>query len=101
MVKHIVMWKLKDAAEGARREQNAQRLKEKLEALRQTIPEIRGLEVGLNINPSPEAFDVVLVSEFEDQAALAAYQNHPEHRRLISEFLEKVRSEKRVVDYVV
>lgn len=101
MVKHIVMWKLKDFAEGASREENARKLKAKLEALEGTIPELQKAEVGINFDASPAAYDVVLYSEFADRDALRAYQRHPEHQRLISEFLDKVRIDKKVVDYEV
>ncbi len=101
MVKHIVMWKLKDYAAGASRAENARRLKARLEALPAVIPELKRLEVGLNFNPSEAAYDVVLYSEFESRTALAVYQRHPEHQRLITEFLDHVRIDKRVVDYEV
>ncbi|HEY3596095.1 MAG TPA: Dabb family protein, partial [Paraburkholderia sp.] len=47
MIRHIVMWKLKDHAEGATRAQNALKLKAKLEACRAIVPGILHLEVGL------------------------------------------------------
>jgi hypothetical protein len=40
MIKHIVMWKLKDEAEGADRATNAARMKEKLDACRGLVPGI-------------------------------------------------------------
>ncbi|MFQ5638689.1 MAG: Dabb family protein [bacterium] len=101
MVKHIVMWQLKDASEGAGKAENAAKLKDKLEALQKTIPEIKSLEVGINFNNSDAAYDVVLTTEFENRQALQAYQNHPDHQRLISEFLNKVRSDKKVVDFEI
>lgn len=100
MVKHIVMWKLKDSAEGASKVENACKLKLKLEELRGVIPELK-IEVGINFDASAAAYDVVLYSEFESKEALLNYQKHPEHRKLISEFLEKVRIDKKVVDYEV
>ncbi len=38
MLKHVVMWKLKDEAEGADRATNARRVKAALESLRGRIP---------------------------------------------------------------
>jgi len=43
---------------------------------------------------------VVLYSEFRSQKDLEAYQRHPEHIR-VAEFIEKVREERRVVDYTL
>jgi hypothetical protein len=98
MIKHIVMWRLKDHAEGADRATNAKRVKAGLEALRGKIPGLLALEVGLDVERSSAAYDLVLVSTFEGPEALAAYQAHPEHAR-VAEFIGKVRSERAVVDY--
>ncbi len=99
MVKHIVMWKLKDFAEGATKVENARKLKSKLEELRGVIPEFKVAEVGINFDASASAYDVVLYSEFENWESLRSYQNHTEHQKLIGEFLDKVRIDKKVVDY--
>ena len=99
MVKHIVMWRLKDSAAGASKEENARKLKESLEALRLVIDDIVSLEVGINFNSSPAAFDVVLYSEFRDEEGLKAYQKHPEHLKIV-DFVGEIRFDRAVVDYV-
>ncbi len=101
MIKHIVMWRLKDFAEGATKIENCKRLKTKLEALPGLIADIDFAEAGVNFAAAEAAFDVVLYSQFKDKAALRRYQEHPEHQKLISEFLDKVRTDKVVVDYEV
>jgi hypothetical protein len=98
MVKHIVMWRLKDRAEGSDRAANARRIKAELEALRGRIPGLLALEVGLDIERSAAAFDVVLYSEFESLEALSGYQAHPEHAK-VADFIGRVRSERVLVDY--
>ncbi|NLK87764.1 MAG: Dabb family protein [Clostridiaceae bacterium] len=98
MIKHIVMWKLKDFAQGCTREENAQKIKSMLEALTMKIEQIKYLEVGINVNKSNMAFDAVLISEFEDEQKLEEYRKHPEHVK-VSEFVSKVRDDRRVVDY--
>jgi len=98
MIKHIVLWKLKANAEGAGREQNAVFMKRELEALKATIPQIKHIEVGLNIVPSDAAHDVALYSEFATEQDLNTYQKHPDHLR-IADFVAKVRESRAVVDY--
>jgi hypothetical protein len=98
MIRHIVMWKLKDEAEGASREENARKMKEMLEGLPGRIAEIRSLEVGINQARSPDAFDAVLVSEFAHWEDLRRYMEHPAHQR-VSEFVGRVRLERRIVDF--
>lgn len=99
MVKHIVMWKLKPQAEGADALTNARKMKADLEALRGRIPGMKALEVGLDVERSSAAYDVVLYSEFESAEALSHYQVHPEHVKVAS-FIGKVRAERAVVDYL-
>ncbi len=100
MLKHIVMWKLKENAEGKGRIKNALLMKEMLETLQSTIPEIGMIEVGINVNTSDAAYDVVLYSEFRDEDALAAYQVHPDHRK-VAEFVGRINDHRVVVDYLV
>jgi hypothetical protein len=98
MIKHLVMWKLKDAAEGATKEQNARKMKTDLEALKHKIPLVGKIEVGLNFLPSDSAYDVALYSEFENEEDLALYQKHPEHRS-VGAFVAKIAESRIVVDY--
>ena len=100
MIKHIIMWKLRDFAEGHTKAENAHRMKQRIEELGQRVQEIKCFEVGININPSPDAFDIVLYSEFETRDNLETYQNHPAHLEF-KEFIGEIRSEKKVVDYEV
>ena len=98
MIRHIVAWRLKDSALGNDKAANARLLKEKLEALPAQIPVLRSLAVGLDFSATENSADVVLVTEFESRAALAAYQVHPEHKAVVA-FVSQVVAERRLVDY--
>jgi hypothetical protein len=98
MIKHIVLWKLKPAAEGSTKDQNAARMKRELEALKGKIRQIRQIEVGINCIPSDAAYDVALYSEFANEQDLDTYQKHPDHVKA-AEFVGKVRESRVVVDY--
>jgi hypothetical protein len=100
MIKHIVMWKLKDYAEGATKKENARKAKRLLEGLKNKIKEIRVIEVGISLNDTPAAYDIVLYSGFDNVQDLETYQNHPEHL-IVGDFISKVRLDRRVVDYEV
>ncbi|WP_309477000.1 Dabb family protein [Trinickia acidisoli] len=100
MIRHIVMWKLKEAAEGATRTENAVKLKALLEGCRDIVPGILHLEVGLSAPGLDSTSDVVLVSDFADKAALDAYQVHPTHQAL-KQFVTAVRESRECVDYEV
>ncbi|HZX29196.1 MAG TPA: Dabb family protein [Telluria sp.] len=100
MLKHIVMWKLKESAEGADKATNARLMKEKLDACAGIVPGILKFEVML-AQPGLEAtYDVVLYSEFADQEALAAYASHPVHKAVIP-FIGAVRDARQCMDYIV
>lgn len=98
MIRHIVMWTLKDYAEGADKTTNAARMKALLESCRGVVPGIRRFDV---VTPQPEfeaTCDVLLDSEFESRAALDAYQEHPTHLA-IKPFIGAVRSARQCFDY--
>ncbi len=99
MLKHIVMWKLKDFAEGASRAENAQKLKSLLMSCANLTPGTLKFEVGLATDGLEATYDVVLYSEFSDKAALDAYQVHPEHVK-IKDFIGAVRQERQCMDYL-
>ncbi len=98
MLKHIVMWKFKEAAEGATKEENLLKAKSLLDALPPGIPQIKMFEVGIDILHSDTSYDLILISGFDDESSLVAYQKHPEHVAVV-EFLRKVQAAKIVVDF--
>jgi hypothetical protein len=100
MIKHIVMWKLKESATEASKQENAEKIKEILEALPAAIPEVSALEVGLNFAEGNAAFDIALYSEFETKADLETYRVHADHVKAAS-FIGEVVSDRVVVDYEV
>lgn len=99
MIRHVVMWKVRGAADDEKRA-NVERLKEAFLGLRGRIPGLLHLEVGVDTSRVDYACDVVLVSDFESQAALDAYATHPEHLRVRQE-LGDLRSARHQVDYEI
>jgi hypothetical protein len=98
MITHIVLWRLKEVAEGSTKQENAVKVKAMLENLHGKIPGMLKLEVGMNIGENNTASDISLYTEFGSRDALDAYQIHPEHMK-VKEFLPLVSSERRVIDY--
>ena len=98
MIKHIVMWKLKNFAEGASKDENAILVKSKLEGLKKKIKCVKALEVGLNMTESPIAYDVVLYTEFDSVEDLNKYKTHPEQKKA-GDFVTRVRLERKAIDY--
>ena len=100
MIKHIVMWTLKDEAAGAGRADNARKMKEMLEALAGLVPCLSKIEVGIDVFAASPACDVILYSEFATRADLDAYQVHPEHQKVVA-FVKQVAASRSMVDYEI
>jgi len=100
MIKHIVMWTLKDEAVGANKAANARAMKQMLEALAGLIPCLGKIEVGIDVFAATPDCDVILYSEFASRADLDAYQGHPEHQKVVT-FVKQVAASRSVVDYEV
>jgi hypothetical protein len=98
MVGHIVMWKLKENAEGGTAAENARIMQEMLEALPGLIPEVRTLTVSADVFASIPETDVVLYTVFDSAEDLQTYQVHPEHQKCVA-FISKVAADRRMVDY--
>jgi hypothetical protein len=100
MIKHIVLFRFKDFAEGADKAENIKSLKSRLEALEDVIDEIKFFEVGINFDNSNAAYDLALCSEFESKEDLYSYQKHPEHVK-VADFVGNVCENRIVVDYII
>lgn len=100
MVRHIVMWTLKDEAEGQTAKENGAKMKEILEALKGRIEGLRHIEVSADIVAATPECHVILCSEHDDVDALNHYQDHPEHQACVA-FVKKVVSGRKAIDYVI
>lgn len=76
MVKHVILWKLKEELTDTEKEEVKKGIKEGLEGLAGKIPGL--VEVKVNINGLP-TFDVMLDTTFTDADALKAYSTNPLH----------------------
>jgi hypothetical protein len=100
MLKHIVMWQLKDHAEGADKAANAVKMKSLLDGCAKLVPGILTFETAIAQPPLEATYDVVLYSEFESKAALDAYQEHPDHNA-IKPFIKAIRQARQCMDYEI
>lgn len=78
MVKHIILWTLKDELTAEEKEQVKRGIKEGLEGLAGKIPGMVDIKVNINGLASSNA-DLMLDSTFESEEALKGYAVHPEH----------------------
>ena len=78
MVKHIILWTLKEELSGEQKETIKQGIKEGLEGLSGQIPGLLEISVRTDCLPS-STVDVMLDSTFESAKALKNYSTHPKH----------------------
>ena len=100
MIRHIVMWNLKDHAEGANKSINLEKAKTLLLSCAQVVPGIRAFEVATATPGMDCTNDLVLHMLLDDAQVLAAYQNHPDHLD-IKPFMKAVVQERRCMDFIV
>ncbi|MCR5249933.1 MAG: Dabb family protein [Lachnospiraceae bacterium] len=78
MVKHVILWKLKEEYSATQAAEIKAGIKEGLEGLKGQIPGL--IEIKVNIKPLPGSnCDLMLDSTFEDEDALKGYSTHPAH----------------------
>ena len=78
MVKHVILWTLKDQYSGAQMEEIKAGIKEGLEGLKGQIPGLVDIKVYTN-GLSSSNTDLMLDSTFENEEALKNYATHPAH----------------------
>lgn len=98
MVKHIVMWKIKEEIAKDERALIKANVKTNLEGL---IGKIAGLEkIEVIIEPfATSTHDMLLVSEFASKEALKEYAEHPEHVYVANTFVRPYTCERVCYDW--
>ena len=100
MIRHIVIWNLKDYAEGSDKASNLQKAQTLLLSCAQVVPGIRAFEVATATPGMDCTNDLVLHMLLDDAQVLAAYQNHPQHLA-IKPFMKAVVNERHCMDFTV
>lgn len=78
MVRHVILWQLKDEFSEAEKQEKKAAVKAGLEGLAGQIPGLISIQVYTEGLPSSNA-DMMLDSCFADAAALKGYSVHPAH----------------------
>ena len=96
MISHLVLIRLRDGLGEEREEWFLAQAREVLGR----IPGVANLRVGRNLRAEC-VHPFALVMDFADEAALQAYQVHPEHQRFLADIIGPLVADKQVLDYVV
>ena len=93
MVKHIVLFKLKDQSD-------RQRALDALNGMKGKIEGLLDLETGEDFLSSERSYDIALICTLKDRAALDFYQAHSAHQP-VKEIMHTIRESSVAVDYEV
>ena len=100
MIKHLVMWRLKENALGNTKPQNALLIKQQVESLMGKIDGLLKIEIGMDFSDTASSADIALYSEFAGREQLDLYQKHPDHLAIVS-LINETCEDRRIVDYEI
>ena len=100
MVKHVILWQLKDEYTEEQKAQIKAEIKEKLEGLQGRIPGLLEMKIQTESFKASNA-DFMLDSTFEDEAALKGYAIHPEHVKVADEKVRPYTKTRSCLDFEV
>lgn len=98
MVKHIILWQLKDELSAEEKTKIKLGIKEGLEGLQGNIPGLIDIKVNINGLETSNA-DLMLDSTFESEEALKEYAVHPAHVKVADEKVRPYTKTRVCLDY--
>lgn len=96
MFTHIVFFKLKEATK-----ENIQKASEILNNMEGQIPELKGLEVGIDVVRSDRSFDLALVTRFDSKEDYEVYAVSDFHVNKVLKNLKPMLECSKTVDYQI
>ncbi|KKB33462.1 Dabb family protein [Bacillus thermotolerans] len=97
MIEHIVLIKFSNEPTKAQVDE----LIERTLRLKKAIPGIIDIQQGRNFSSRSKGYEVGLTVRFTDRAALANYDPHPEHQKIVSYLREIGLADLIVVDFEI
>lgn len=95
MVEHIVLFRWTESASP----EAIDTVLTELRKLKNKIPAIMDLSCGTNFSDRANGYTHGLVVRFNDKAGLEIYGPHPEHQRVVKDFIIPIRADILALDY--
>jgi hypothetical protein len=95
MVEHIVLFRWSEDAS----QEAIDSVVAELRGLKSKIAGVVDLSCGANFSDRAKGYTHGLVVRFMDRAALEAYGPHPEHQRVVQNFINPIRADILALDY--
>ena len=100
MVKHVILWNLKDEYSTEEKTKIKETIKKELEGLLGKIPGLIDIKVNIVGLESSNA-DLMLDSSFESEKALKEYAVHPDHVMVADNFVRPYTKARSCLDYII
>ncbi len=100
MVKHIILWNLKEEYSKEQKKEILATMKRELEGLLGKIPGLLDIKVQITRLESSNC-DVMLDTSFESAEALSAYAVHPLHVEAANKFVRPHTAHRSCIDFEV
>ena len=100
MIKHIILWNLKDDFSADEKREIKKNIKKEIENLMGKIPGLLDIKVYIDYLESSSA-EVLLDSSFESEEALKAYAVHPDHVYVANTYVRPYTSQRSCMDFEV
>jgi hypothetical protein len=95
MISHVVIFKFSDP-----HSPDVESVYIKLRSLAGKVPQLKRLEVGMNLVHSERAYDLALVAKFDSMQDLEAYEIHPYHKE-VAQYVRSIALNIISVDYEI
>jgi hypothetical protein len=95
VIRHVVLirWTPEATAE------QKQRVAAELSRLPALLPWLRDYRLGDDLGLNPGNFDFAVAADFDDADGYLAYRDHPEHRAIVTEFIQPIAAERVAVQF--
>ena len=98
MVRHIILWNLKEEYSDSEKEKIKKNIKSELEGLKGKIPGLLDIKVHISGLSSSTA-DLMLETSFENAQALKGYAVNPEHVHVADTFVRPFTALRSCLDF--
>lgn len=94
MFTHVVFFKFKD-----RSKENIKKAEKIMLSLDGRIPELKSMEVGVDVIHSDRSFDITLITRFDNKEDMLIYASHPIHVNEVLKYLKPILEVSHTVDF--
>lgn len=101
MVKHIILWTLKDSLSEEEKIQIKKSIKEGLESLQGVVPGLTDIKVQIDGRLASSNADLMLDCTLESEEALKGYTVHPAHVAIANSRVRPFTAIRSCLDYTI